>query len=417
MQSRFPGSDRQDGIFFARRTGVQVTGFGCTQARDTLRMVAEDYAGAHDSNKTAEQGVPKRTRTAGQRDAGTLTCWAVSDGRRGMANQVQGLAEAVARHLPNGLTLDIKPLTIALKAPYRWLPYSVLGQGWADPVRALPPSESALASRLRRPEAWPDLLIGCGRLSVAFAVAARTRTRNRPGGACLTAQTQDPRVPVNRFDLVFPPAHDGLTGPNVVPLLGAPNRITPAALEEGHALFASRFADLHRPLVGVLIGGSSKSHTLTPERTREIARHLKDLAVRGIGLVITTSRRTGAENEAVLARELEGTSAYIWDGTGENPYFGLLAHADHLIVTADSTNMLTEAAATGKPVHIAALDGGSAKFDRLIGALKDQGIARPFSGTLDHWTYAPLRETDRAGAIVAGALLERKEAARKERQS
>ena len=41
----------------------------------------------------------------------------------------------------------------------------------------------------------------------------------------------------------------------------------------------------------------------------------------------------------------------IWDGTGANPYFAFLHHADHVLVTEDSANMAAEAASTAKPVH------------------------------------------------------------------
>src|SRR3546814_3642619 len=34
-----------------------------------------------------------------------------------------------------------------------------------------------------------------------------------------------------------------------------------------------------------------------------------------------------------------------------NPNFGILGLADHVIVTGDSVNMVSEAASTGKPVH------------------------------------------------------------------
>ena len=72
--------------------------------------------------------------------------------------------------------------------------------------------------------------------------------------------------------------------------------------------------------------------------------------------------------------------AFIWDGSGDNPYFGMLGLADAIIVTADSVTMVSEAAATGKPVHVVALEGGSAKFARFHRAMAEAGITRPFRG-------------------------------------
>src|SRR3546814_9775357 len=99
----------------------------------------------------------------------------------------------------------------------------------------------------------------------------------------------------------------------------------------------------------------------------------------------TPSRRTGRRNEEILRRGRAGLPAEIWNGDGENPYFGILALADHVVVTGDSVNMVSEAASTGKPVHVVHLQGRSAKFTRFHQALVAAGIARPFTGTLEAW--------------------------------
>src|SRR3546814_13124599 len=75
--------------------------------------------------------------------------------------------------------------------------------------------------------------------------------------------------------------------------------------------------------------------------------------------MVTPSRRTGPDNEAILRARLAGLPAEIWDGEGENPYFAYLGLADAILVTADSVNMVCEAASTGKPVYVIDLDGGS----------------------------------------------------------
>jgi hypothetical protein len=100
----------------------------------------------------------------------------------------------------------------------------------------------------------------------------------------------------------------------------------------------------------------------------------------------------------------------IWDGEGENPYFAFLAAADFILVTEDSTNMATEAAATGKPVFIVKLDGHSLKFRLFHEALELQGAARPFGGAFHGWTYEPLAETDRLAAEVLRRFAEKKAA-------
>ena len=42
--------------------------------------------------------------------------------------------------------------------------------------------------------------------------------------------------------------------------------------------------------------------------------------------------------------------------------------------------MISEAAATGKPVHILGLDGGNVKFARFHQIMRNAGITRPFAG-------------------------------------
>ena len=102
-----------------------------------------------------------------------------------------------------------------------------------------------------------------------------------------------------------------------------------------------------------------------------------------------------------------GDHSEIWDGQGENPFFGILGLADSLIVTGDSVNMVSEAASTGKPVHVVDLKGGSGKFTRFHRSLRNAGITRPFAGTLERWDYEPLAETHRIAAEIRRRLGDR----------
>lgn len=110
---------------------------------------------------------------------------------------------------------------------------------------------------------------------------------------------------------------------------------------------------------------------------------------------------------AVLRESLAAAPAYIWDGRGDNPYLAFLAAADFLVVTADSVNMVSEAATTGKPVYVVDLKGGSSKFRRFHEGLRKDGVTRPFAGRLEHWTYAPLNDTARVATDIRRRLLER----------
>ncbi len=288
--------------------------------------------------------------------------WAVSDGRAGLDNQVLGLAEAVARLSPRPIEHKIITRDDALGALLRRLsgPQAVLAH-----AKLAPP--------------WPKLLIGCGRMSIDASIAVKRAS----GGATFTVQTQDPRTAPGEFDLVVPPLHDELVGANVFPIIGSPNRLTPAKLAEAAQQFAPRYASLPHPRIAILIGGDAKRLKLTDEAMHSITDVLLKLSSEGAGLMITTSRRTGEANTQKLCAALAGKPADIWDGTGDNPYLGILALADYILVTEDSVNMTTDAAATGKPIFTLKLSGHDPKFARFHEELRARGIARVFDGKLE----------------------------------
>jgi mitochondrial fission protein ELM1 len=312
--------------------------------------------------------------------AAPISIWAVSDGRAGIEGQTTGLAEAVARLRP----AEVSVKRVDWRGGVGRLPWQ---------MHVLPSLTLAPGSGLAPP--WPDLWIAAGRATLALSVGVRRWSRGRT----FVVQVQDPRIDPARFDLVIPPRHDGLTGPNVVPITGSPHGITPEKLAEARARFADRLGPLAGPRVAVLIGGNSKAYELTSDRASVLAREIAQAVTEtGGSLMLTFSRRTPMAARTLMTARLRDLPGMIWDESGENPYFAFLAYADHILVTEDSTNMATQAAATGKPVHLLTLDGGGAKFRRLHDELEGLGVARPFSGWLEDWTYPPLAETERAAA-------------------
>lgn len=304
-----------------------------------------------------------------------LRIWAVSDGRAGIEAQALGLAEAVARLKPAHISVKRIGWRFGLgRLPWRLIP-PIAQTG--DPIT--PP--------------YPDIWIGAGRATLPLS----TRMLDLSAGKTFVVQTQDPRAPLERFDLVVPPEHDGLAGSNVVPILGAPNRITSEKLALDFARFADRLAPLPHPRVAVIIGGKSKAHDLPTDRARAIASDIETTVARAGGsLLLSFTRRTPAPARHAMTAALAHLPGVIWDGAGDNPYFAFLAAADVILVTEDSTNLATDAAATGKPLFILSMAGRSAKLARFHAELQRRGIARPFVGELTAPPYAPLLETDRA---------------------
>ena len=94
--------------------------------------------------------------------------------------------------------------------------------------------------------------------------------------------------------------------------------------------------------------------------------------------MVTASRRTGATNESYLRQHLQGERIRFWDGTGDNPYLAYLAAAEVLLVTADSVNMISEAASTGKPTYLIDLPGRPGKFAQFHSEMIEAGHLRRF---------------------------------------
>jgi uncharacterized protein len=311
--------------------------------------------------------------------------WVLHDGKAGMASQAVGLAEAA------GFAFVEKRLEI--RFPWTCLPPLL----WPAPLHA----PGGAGARLEPP--WPDFLIACGRNAAMPALSIRRAS----GGRTVTAQIQDPGIGRDEFDLSIVPEHDRLRGPRVVVTRGAVHRVTLARLAAARCR-APGLAAMPRPILAVLIGGSNKAYHLTLRRLAEIADGVAAiLRERGGSALVTPSRRTGAQGMNLLRERLTGLPAEIWDGAGENPYFVYLALADAFLVTADSVSMISEAAATGKPIHILDLDGGNAKFARFHQIMRDAGITRPFAGRIEEWSYPVPDDTACAGAVLRALVLSR----------
>mgnify|MGYP003651074297 CR=1 FL=1 len=300
------------------------------------------------------------------------SCWVLTNGMAGFETQGIGIAEAL------GLAPVIK--RVSPPAPWRWI---------------APHGPAAPDTNIKAP--WPNLLIASGRQSIPYARMIAKASK----GKTFTVILQNPKVSPSNFDLVWAPAHDRLNGSNVISSLVSPHRLTRERLSaEAHA-WEARTAHLPRPRVAVLLGGKNAVYEFDVSAAARLGAQLAKLARdTGAGLMVTPSRRTGEAQTHLIREALDGLPALVWDGTGDNPYFGFLGLADAVIVTSDSVNMVGEAAFTGKPVLVVELDGNSPKFRRFLDAIYAAGAARPFVGALESWEYAPLNAThDIAEAI------------------
>jgi hypothetical protein len=307
----------------------------------------------------------------------TTVPWILSEGLAGLQAQALGLAEA------GGLTPEVRVLRP--RAPWKW----IAARLWPRPL-------SVVAGSLRAP--LPDLVIGCG--GMAAAVLAALRAKSRP-----VVQVQNPRMNIGRFDLIVANRHDELSGPNVILTRTALHRVTPERLAAEAALWRDRFASLPRPLVAVLLGGNNGRYRLDAATGAKLAADLAMMMRRDkVGVMVTPSRRTDPAVTALVAGAVTPLGGYVWDGEGDNPYFGMLALADLIVVTQDSVSMISEAAATTAPVVVAELPGRSRRQGLFLKLMCDEDRVRLFDGRFSPWRVTPMNDTQEAAATMRQRL-------------
>jgi mitochondrial fission protein ELM1 len=218
-------------------------------------------------------------------------------------------------------------------------------------------------------------------------------------------QVQNPRMDPRKFDLVVVNRHDEMTGPNVIVTRTALHRATPERMAEAAAVWAPRLAHLPRPLVAVLVGGTNGRFRLDAGVGAELASRLAGMMrADRVGLALTPSRRTDPAVTRELTDALASLGGWVWDGTGENPYFGLLGLADAIVVTMDSVSMVSEAVATRVPVMLAGLPGSSRRIGLFTQGLIADGRVRDFTGRCEMWPVEPLDDTSAAAAEMRRRL-------------
>jgi mitochondrial fission protein ELM1 len=265
--------------------------------------------------------------------------WILTDHKPGHTTQSVGLAEAL------GWPYEIKDLDFG----------SELLVGVAN---LLPGRLGATRMGLSRKSVpsleppWPDVVIATGWRTAPFTrwLGKRGRGRirtvqlGRKGGR--VADHFDAVVSCRYFRL---PPH-----PQRIETIAPLHRVSPQRLKEAMEGRSNPFGDAPRPHVALLVGGSSRRHTLSAERARRLGRDVRAFANAAGGSVFAvTSRRTGVAADALIEGLGEGARVWRWTADREdNPYLACLAYADVIVATGDSESMVAEAAASGKPLYI-----------------------------------------------------------------
>ncbi len=311
--------------------------------------------------------------------------WVLLDDRAGNRSQCLGVADAL------GLPYVVKEVRYSVFAR---LPNSMLGKSLIG---------LSMESRLGFMPPWPDVVIAAGRRTAPVARAIKAHAIKTGGGRTRLVQIMYPGTTgIDDFDLVAVPMHDApKSGGNILPVLGAPHGITMDKLSQAASEWRDEISALAAPRIAVLVGGSTRRRTFTPEMGRELGCLVNGMAeAAGGSLMISTSRRTGESAEAALLKEITVPHhVFQWGQEGANPYRGYLALADGVVVTGDSVSMCSEVCATEAPVYVYAPPALiTDKHARLHQLLYAGGYARPLAQPLgrewENWSHPRLNSAE-----------------------
>ena len=308
----------------------------------------------------------------------------LSEGYAGLENQGLGLAEAAG--------WSTRLCRIAPRGLWERLPARI----WPRPLAAVVGLDVAPG----------EIVVSTG--GTAGVVGAALR---RAGRARAVVQVQNPRIELGAFDVVIANRHDRISGPNVIVTRTALHRVTAARLAQARQDWGDRLRPADgRPLVAVLVGGSNGRFRLGRDEAGRLAGGLDAMCRRDrVAIALTPSRRTAPDAVVVLRDALAPHRGFVWDGAGANPYLGLLACADAIVVTCDSISMVSEAVATAAPVHVATLPGRSRRIGLFLDDLRRDGRIRTFDGRFDPFPASPIDDTAEAAYDTRRRLGDRRE--------
>ena len=294
----------------------------------------------------------------------------LTQGMHGMISQVEGLAKA--------LNLDYRHQTIKLKKFWNYIP-----------PKFTPISENILSEKFT---CDADVIISCGRKSVVPSIALK----NKFGKKILNVHIQDPKVKLSNFDFIVAPEHDGLKGENVLTSRGAIHYLTNDELEVNKNYLKSRI-NSQKKVVTLIIGGPTKHYDYNEKVVDSIFLKIKqNFLDNNYQLIVVPSMRT-PQNIIDKAKNYFNEDQIIIPNIDKKAYLCSLKIADHIIVTCDSTSMISEAAITGKPIYVAQMPAikNNKRFKNFFNLFVSLNIIKDLGSPVENWAYDRLNETSK----------------------
>ena len=303
----------------------------------------------------------------------------LTQGMHGMVSQVEGLAKA--------LNLNFKHQNIKLKTFWNYIP----------------PKFSPISENLVKEKFVCDskVIISCGRKSVIPSIALKKRL----GSEIFTIHIQDPKVSFKHFDLIISPEHDNIKGDNVINTKGAIHYLTKKEIKE-NSNYLDINPDKKKQIVSFIIGGPNKYYDYSDKELHKLFTKIKILFTPDkFKIVIIPSYRTPEE---VIKKAYDAFSSnhHVVKTVDKKAYLSSLAIADFMIVTCDSTSMISEAAITGKPVYIAMMKPKkrNARFKKFYSELSNLGITKELNNVVENLSYESLNEVSRIAPLIKSRM-------------
>ena len=304
----------------------------------------------------------------------------LTEGMHGMISQVEGLAKA--------LNINFTHRKVELKSFWNFIPPS------------LTPRSNISFKEFEIPEF--DLIISCGRKSVIPSIYLKQNSRKQ----IYNIHIQDPKINFKLFDFIIAPEHDEISGSNVISTKGAIHYLNKSEIVSNSEYLKSLIKTDKRKIFSLILGGPTKYYEYSKENIEKIFNKLSNLIQKeDFQLVVIPSMRT-PKNTIQFAKEFFGENHTVIEQVDKKAYLSALALSEFIVVTCDSSSMISEAALTGKPIYVANIlpkrkDKRFQKFRKLF---KDLNIIKNLDDNHENWSYEILDETNRVAKIIKESL-------------
>jgi hypothetical protein len=300
----------------------------------------------------------------------------LTEGMHGMISQVEGLAKA--------LDIDFTHHKVELNHLWRLIPPN------------LSPVSQIVFKKIDHDDF--DVIISCGRKSVIPSIHLK-KTSNKK---VFNIHIQDPKVDLTHFDFIVAPEHDAIEGSNVITTKGAIHYLTENEISENKDYLNSFIKKDERKIWTLIMGGPTKYYDYSTKNMKHIFTALyKLLKKHDFQLVVIPSMRTPL-NTIHYAKEFFGENHTIVMDVDKKAYLSALAISENIVVTCDSSSMISEAALTGKPIYIASIlpKKNDKRFQRFRNLFRELNITRNLGEEIENWNYEKLDETNRVANII-----------------